>query len=80
MIGVFVVIGFSLLCILIYFLIKAIFKLSTSKEISIYVDEKKEQKSEIHNTPFVVGRDGKERLSTDIIDDTVIKKIRKVRE
>jgi capsular polysaccharide biosynthesis protein len=80
--GLLVCIVFTVITIVSYFLLKFIVKPMPQKEISIYVDEKREHKTKekVFNTPYNVERNGKERLSSDILDDTIIDKIKKTRE
>jgi hypothetical protein len=78
----FIVIALSVtLVVVIFLIVKKLFGLKSSKEISIYVNEQKENtsSSKITNTPFVVDRKGKARISSDLVDDTVLTKVRRVR-
>jgi len=79
----FIVIALSVALVIVVFLvIKKVFGLKSSKEISIYVSEQKENtsSSKITNTPFMVDGKGKLKLSNDLTDDNVLNKVRRVRD
>jgi len=67
LIGIIVTVFFVLVVVAIYFVVKKLFGIKSSKEISIYVDERKENasSSKITNTPFLVDRKGKLKLSSN---------------
>jgi hypothetical protein len=79
-IGIVVFVFSVALVIALYFILRAVFARKASKEICIYVDERKEEvKGKVTNTPFIVEKKGRTRLSSDFVDDTVISKVRRVR-
>ncbi|MFA6088308.1 MAG: hypothetical protein WC755_00460 [Candidatus Woesearchaeota archaeon] len=77
-VGAFVILFVVLMCILGYYLFRWLFR-ANSKEISIYVDKRTEDKKDpkVTNTPFKVESEEKTRLSTKFLDDDVITKIKK---
>ena len=66
------------MCVLGYYFVRWLFH-TNSKEISIYVDKKTEEKKDpkVTNTPFKVESEEKTRMSTKFLDDEVIAKIKK---